>query len=174
MEGKEPDQMQRLVGTIGFTGKSAEEFFALLRGAGVECVVDVRQHRVGQLSGYAKHPDLEFFLKKIAKIAYVHEPLLAPTVELRKRYQESKDWAAYEKEYLRLLKERRVPRALGTSSWPKNIALLCSEPGPEKCHRRLAAELLALNWRAAGDDVEVRHLVTKRGKKERKSSVDSH
>jgi uncharacterized protein (DUF488 family) len=164
--------MRRLICTIGFTGKSAEEFFALLRDAGVECVVDVRQNRVGQLSGYAKHPDLEFFLKKIGKISYVHEPLLAPTVELRKKYQQSKDWAPYEKGYLLLLKERRVPRALETSSWPERIALLCSEPGPEKCHRRLAAELLAGNWRAAGDAVEVRHLVAKRWKRERKSSVD--
>lgn len=171
---EDTDEMRRTICTIGFTGKRAEEFFALLRDAGVECVVDVRQHRVGQLSGYAKHPDLEFFLQKIEKISYVHEPLLAPTVELRKKYQESKHWAAYEKKYLQLLKERRVPRALDTASWPKNVALLCSEPGPEKCHRRLAAELLAGNWRAAGDDVEVRHLVVKRRKKERGSSGNSN
>jgi uncharacterized protein (DUF488 family) len=166
--------MHRLICTIGFTGKSAEEFFALLRDAGVECVVDVRQHRVGQLSGYAKHPDLEFFLKKIAKISYAHEPLLAPTVDVRKKYQESKDWDAYERGYLLLLKERRVPWALETSSWGAKIALLCSESEPEKCHRRLAAELLAGNWRAAGDDVEIRHLVAKRRKKERGSFVNSN
>jgi uncharacterized protein (DUF488 family) len=160
--------MGRLICTIGFTGKSAEEFFALLRDAGVEGVVDVRQHRVGQLSGYAKHPDLEFFLEKIGKMAYVHEALLAPTVEIRKQYQESEDWAGYEKEYLRLMKERRVPGAVQTSSWPAKVALLCSEPGPEKCHRRLAAEILAGHWREAGDEVEVRHLVARRKKKERR------
>lgn len=156
--------MHRLICTIGFTGKSAEEFFELLRGAGVECVVDVRQHRVGQLSGYAKHPDLEFFLKCIAKIEYRHEALLAPAVELRKKYQASKDWAAYEKGFLRLMKERQVPGVVNTSDWPGKIALLCSEPGPEKCHRRLAAELLAEKWRAEGDQVEIRHLVATRKK----------
>ena len=70
--------MQRLLCTIGFTGKTAEEFFTLLSNAGVQQVVDIRQNRSGQLSGFSKHPDLCFFLKKIAGIEYLHEPLLAP------------------------------------------------------------------------------------------------
>src|SRR6267154_2296501 len=53
--------MQRLLCTVGFTGKTAEEFFALLSGAGVQQVIDVRQNRSGQLSGFSKHPDLSFF-----------------------------------------------------------------------------------------------------------------
>jgi uncharacterized protein (DUF488 family) len=160
--------MRRLLCTIGFTGKTAEEFFDLLRGAGVQSVIDVRQNRTGQLSAFAKHPDLEFFLRQIGNIGCRHEPLLAPTLELRKSYQEGKDWAVYEKGFLKLLKQRGVPKSLDTSSWPANVALLCAEPGPEKCHRRLVAEMLTEQWRAAGDDVEVRHLVssTKGGKRQ--------
>ena len=152
--------MRRLLCTIGFTGKTAEEFFALLRDAGVHSVMDVRQNRTGQLSAFAKHPDLEFFLRQIGNVGYRHEPLLAPTPELRKSYQEDKDWPAYEGRFLRLLKQRGVPKSLELSSWPANVALLCTEPGPEKCHRRLVADLLAKYWRAASDDVEVRHLVS--------------
>jgi uncharacterized protein (DUF488 family) len=154
--------MRRLLCTIGFTGKTAEEFFALLRFAGVESVIDVRQNRTGQLSAFAKHPDLEFFLRQIGNIGYRHEPLLAPSPELRKSYQEDKDWATYEASFLKLLKQRGVPKNLDTSSWPANVALLCTEPGPEKCHRRLVAEVLAKRWGATGDDVEVRHLVASR------------
>jgi hypothetical protein len=134
----------------------------------VRSVIDVRQNRTGQLSAFAKHPDLEFFLRQIGNIGYRHEPLLAPTPELRKTYQEDKDWAAYEAGFLKLLKQRGVPKSLDASSWPANVALLCTEPGPEKCHRRLVAEVLAKQWRAAGDDVDVRHLVssTKRGKQQ--------
>jgi uncharacterized protein (DUF488 family) len=152
--------MRRLLCTIGFTGKTAKEFFALLRDAKVQSVIDVRQNRTGQLSAFAKHPDLEFFLRQIGKIEYRHEPLLAPTPELRKCYQEDKDWPAYEKSFLRLLKQRGVPKSLDVSNWPANVALLCTEPGPEKCHRRLVADLLAKHWRATSDDVEVRHLVS--------------
>jgi uncharacterized protein (DUF488 family) len=155
--------MRRLLCTVGFTGKTAEEFFDLLRRAGVESVIDVRQNRTGQLSAFAKYPDLEFFLRQIGNIRYRHEPLLAPTPELRKSYQEDRDWTAYEERFLKLLKQRSVPKSLDVSSWPASVALLCTESGPEKCHRRLVADLLAKHWPAASDDVEVRHLVSSTG-----------
>lgn len=142
----------------------------MLHGAAVQGVIDVRQSRTGQLSAFAKHPDLEFFLRQIGNIGYRHEPLLAPTPELRKSYQEDKDWSAYEQGFLKLLKQRGVPKSLDVSSWPANVALLCTEPGPEKCHRRLVADLLAKHWRAASDDVEVRHLVS--GKKRARVSSE--
>jgi hypothetical protein len=38
--------MQYLLCTIGFAGKTAQEFFALLEEAGVERLIDIRQNRV--------------------------------------------------------------------------------------------------------------------------------
>ncbi len=52
--------------TIGFAGKTAEEFFSLLTQAGVKRLIDIRENRHGQLSGFAKYPDLSFFLHEIA------------------------------------------------------------------------------------------------------------
>ncbi len=52
--------MHWLLCTIGFTGKTAEEFFTLLTNAGVRQVIDIRQNRSGQLSAFAKHPDLAY------------------------------------------------------------------------------------------------------------------
>lgn len=152
--------MLRLLSTIGFTGKTAEEFFALLSNAGVEQVIDIRLNRSGQLSGFSRHPDLLFFLKKIAGIEYRHEPLLAPPVELLKTYRRTKDWATYEAEFLATMKERDVPASVDTASWSSRVSLLCSEPGPEKCHRRLVADLLAESWRGSGHEVEIRHLIS--------------
>ena len=152
--------MQRLLCTIGFTGKTAEEFFTLLSSAGVQQVIDVRQNRSGQLSGFSKHPDLSFFLKKIAGIEYLHEPLLTPPPELLKTYRRTKDWPAYEADFLAVMKERRVPASLDTTSWSPQASLLCSEPGPEKCHRRLVADLLAGYWIEQGYAVEIRHLIS--------------
>jgi len=156
--------MEILVCTIGFAGKTAEEFFRLLHEARVEKVIDIRQHREGQLSGFAKHPDLAYFLEKVAHIAYSHELQLAPTPELLKTYRETKDWPAYEVGFLALMKDRGIPQALDPDTWPSRTALLCSEPGPEKCHRRLVSDLLAAHWRAQGHSVEIRHLVTIRPK----------
>jgi len=76
--------MDTTICTIGFAGKTAEEFFALLTQAGVKKLIDIRENRGGQLSGFAKYPDLAFFLQRIAGIAYTHEPRLAPSPEIRK------------------------------------------------------------------------------------------
>jgi uncharacterized protein (DUF488 family) len=62
------------------------------------------------------------------------------------------------------MKERGVPEKLDTTCLSSNVALLCSEPGPEKCHRRLVADLLASHWSEQGDGVEIRHLVTEKKK----------
>jgi uncharacterized protein (DUF488 family) len=156
--------MRYLFCTIGFAGKTAQEFFALLEEAGVERLIDIRQNRGGQLSGYAKHPDLSYFLQKIAGIEYVHEPLLAPTPELLKTYRKNKDWPAYETAFLTLMHARGVPQSLSTASWPSKVALLCSEAEPEQCHRRLVADLLSTRWRSEGHDVEIRHLISARTK----------
>jgi uncharacterized protein (DUF488 family) len=162
--------MEITICTIGFAGKTAEEFFRLLQDACVRKVIDIRENRGGQLSGFAKFPDLAFFLDRLCGIAYVHQPQLAPSPEIRKAYRSTKDWAQYEAAFLVLMRERGVPEALDAAEFAGTVALLCSEPGPEKCHRRLIAELLAQQWQAQGHRVAIRHLVVEkapRGKRGR-------
>lgn len=156
--------MKILLCTIGFAGKTAEEFFRLLEQAQVEKLIDVRLNRGGQLSGFAKHPDLEYFLAKVARIRYSHEPQLAPTSELLDTYRDTKDWPAYETGFLALMRDRGIPQTFDARTWPQRATLLCSEPGPEKCHRRLVADLLASYWRSQGHDVEICHLIAARSK----------
>jgi len=60
--------------TIGFTKKSAQQFFDMLRRSGAKRVVDVRLNNVSQLAGFAKRDDLKFFLKEVCGIDYVHTP----------------------------------------------------------------------------------------------------
>ncbi len=50
--------------------------------AGVRRVVDVRLNNTSQIAGFAKARDLEFFLRAIAGMAYLHLPELAPTQEI--------------------------------------------------------------------------------------------
>jgi uncharacterized protein (DUF488 family) len=77
--------------TIGFTQKSAEDFFTRLKVAGVKRLVDVRLNNRSQLAGFAKKEDLSFFVREINHIAYVHLPLLAPTQEMLDKYKKHKD-----------------------------------------------------------------------------------
>src|SRR4051794_535162 len=98
-----------LLYTIGFTGKSAEQFFSLLQQAGVRIVIDTRLRNVSQLAGFAKRRDLEYFLKAIAGIDYLHDTELAPTDEMLTAYKDkSIGWEEYERRFNDLL-EKRAP-----------------------------------------------------------------
>ena len=154
--------------TIGFTQKTAEEFFRLLQDAGVRSVIDVRENRGGQLSGFAKYPDIAFFLDRLLGITYVHEPLLAPRPEIREAYRKTRDWQQYETSFRGLMEQRNILEVIDPAKFEGKVALLCSEPGPEKCHRRLLAEMLAKHWNALGHDYEVSHLVIERPIRSRK------
>ena len=70
--------------TIGFTKKSAEKFFTLLKDAGVKKIIDIRLNNASQLAGFAKGSDLQYFAKVILGAGYVHITDLSPTKELLK------------------------------------------------------------------------------------------
>lgn len=142
--------------TIGFTGKSAEEFFSLLRSAGVKKLIDTRINNVSQLSGFAKAGDLEYFLREITGIGYEHNVDFAPTKELLSEYRDKKlDWGAYEKKYLGLLKERNVAAYAHDPVYLNTSCFLCSEHEPDHCHRRLLAEYL----HQINTSIEIIHLM---------------
>lgn len=141
--------------TIGFTGKSAEKFFDLLRNSDVKKIVDTRINNVSQLAGFAKGSDLKFFAKEIGHMSYEHIIDFAPTKELLSRYRDKQmSWKEYEIEYLNLLDMRKVAQKTDIEKLHENC-LLCSEHTPEKCHRRLLAEYL----KHVKNDIEIIHLI---------------
>lgn len=128
--------------TIGFTQHSAEEFFTLLAKAGVRRVVDVRLNNTSQLAAFAKARDLEYFLRAIVGIKYVHIPDFAPTQEILDDFKKKKgDWAEYERKFQALMAERDIS-GIAARTLRDGDCLLCSEHTPEHCHRRLIAEHL--------------------------------
>ncbi|ABD01381.1 conserved hypothetical protein [Synechococcus sp. JA-2-3B'a(2-13)] len=139
--------------TIGFTKKSAEQFFNRLKQPGLVRVVDTRLNNTSQLAGFTKKRDLEFFLHEICKLGYVHLPELAPTQEILDAYKASGEWSNYERQFLSLMAERRIEDQVDKSILDGGC-LLCSEATPEHCHRRLVAEYLHRKW----GDVEIVHL----------------
>src|SRR3712207_5719690 len=102
--------------TIGFTQRSAADFFGTLRRAGIRRLVDVRRRNSGQLAGFSKREDLPFFLAELCGAEYVHEPRLAPSEELLGDYRKKRlGWSEYEPRFLALLAERRVERIIDPS-----------------------------------------------------------
>jgi uncharacterized protein (DUF488 family) len=141
--------------TIGFTSKTASQFFTLLRKNGVEKIVDTRINNVSQLAGFAKGNDLAFFAKEIGNMGYEHKVDFAPTKDLLSDYRDKKiTWEKYEVEYLNLLDRRKIIQKIQVDDL-HHSCLLCSEHTPEKCHRRLLAEYL----KSVRTDIEIVHLI---------------
>ncbi|MHC4660684.1 MAG: DUF488 domain-containing protein [Planctomycetota bacterium] len=140
--------------TIGFSKKSAEQFFHLLHDAGVKLVVDIRLNNISQLAGFTKKSDLKFFLKKIAGIRYRHCPEMAPTKDVLDGYKKKKiTWEDYEQQYNELLKVRQVENLFQRQELDHSC-FLCSEFKPDKCHRRILIEYLQSKW----GNINITHL----------------
>lgn len=142
--------------TIGFTKRSAEEFFETLRGADVKRILDVRLQNTSQLAGFTKKEDLPYFLDRLLGADYVHEPLLAPTEENFKAYRSGEiEWTQFRTRFLATARSRKIESAV---DWrvllAKPSVLLCGEPEPDRCHRSLVLEYLTRK----GVDLQPTHL----------------
>ena len=142
--------------TIGFTKKSAEQFFHLLRVNVVKQLVDVRISNSSQLAGFAKGKDLEFFVHEICHIPYIHIVDFAPTKELLDLWHKNEvTWSEYVEIYTKMLKDREIVKKYGVKSFD-GACFLCSEDTPEQCHRRLLAEYLQEHSK---EKVRIVHLI---------------
>ena len=140
--------------TIGSAGKSAREFFAQLKQAGVRKVVDVRLYNTSQLAGFTKREDLEYFTRTIVGAGYLHLPMMAPTAQLLDGYKKGLiSWQEYEVKFKAIIAGRQIEKCI----LPQDLdgaCFLCCEAKADKCHRRLVAEYLAGCWR----DISICHL----------------
>ena len=131
--------------TIGFTQKSAGQFFEALKSKGIKRVIDIRLNNKSQLAGFTKGNDLSYFLQAIAGISYLYKPEYAPTKEILDGYKKGQiTWEEYEKKYIQILDKRNIMLKVNWEEF-EDACLLCSESKPLQCHRRLLAEYLQSN-----------------------------
>ena len=142
--------------TIGFTKKSAEKFFELLKSNGVKQLVDIRISNNSQLAGFAKGKDLAYFVKQICGINYQHVLDFAPTKELLDRWhKQTVTWEEYIDVYTAMLKARDIIKKYGVKQFD-GACFLCSEETADICHRRLLAEYMRDH---SAEEVRIVHLV---------------
>ena len=130
--------------TIGFTKKTAKEFFTLIKENNISLLVDIRLNNKSQLAGFTKGADLQYFLKIICNCDYFYCEEFAPTKEILEAYQKKElDWQEYERLYIRLMNERGAYITFANRFMLyENVVLLCSEPTADRCHRGILSEML--------------------------------
>jgi len=141
--------------TIGFSGKTALQFFEILKKNKIDCLCDIRIYPSSDDAGFCSQDNLPYFLEEIANCQYKYCPELAPTEQLLDNYHLNPDWEKYVKLFIQLMKKRKIPSSLDRKFFEvRNCCLLCFEPTPEFCHRRLVAERIQKHW----NDMEIIHL----------------
>ena len=132
--------------TIGFTKKTAAQFFERIKFRRIQMLVDVRLKNSSQLTRFAHGDDIEYFLMHLCDCKYEHCINYAPTDEILKGWTKKRiTWPEYEGQYRAIIDERKAVHDFITRYYGlyESVCLLCSEPTPEHCHRRLFAEMIA-------------------------------
>ena len=131
----------RLLYTIGYEGKSIDEFIQLIINNNIKTLIDVRELAISRRPGFAK-TKLKSALEN-KDVAYYHIPSLGSPKDVRHKLREDHDYATFFQSYryhacLMLDDVMRVTEI----AEKENTCLLCYEHNPLECHRSVLAEMI--------------------------------
>lgn len=136
-------QKGKTVFTIGYEGKSIEEFVGVLKDNKVQQLIDVRELAFSRKNGFAKSA-----LKRALNnngVIYKHFPELGSPSQIRHRLWKEGNYDLFFKEYTNALGRQESQIALidlEGLAHVRRTALMCFEQDVEKCHRRIIKEHL--------------------------------
>lgn len=125
--------------TIGYEGRSLDELIAVLKGSGVERVLDVRELPLSRRRGFSKTPLGAALANE--QIEYVH-------LRVAGNPHRGEDEALV-KFRAHLNRSRSVVAAVADEVSNRRAALLCYERDPDACHRTLLAQRIARRLRVS-------------------------
>ncbi len=121
--------MNKIIPTLGSSGRSSEEFIGLLRSYGIEMVADVRSDPVSRLPHFRRDILAQLLGEAGIGYAYLGKELGG--------YRKG-GFEAYTQTYEYLQGIERLER-LGSRCL---TVILCAERLPQRCHRRFIAQSL--------------------------------
>jgi len=135
--------------TVGYSGKTIEQFLSALTEAGVQCLVDVRANPVSMYKPDFSKGNLTRHLAGVG-IQYRHVPTLGVPRDIRSKATleggRNNIWGWYDKHVVPQLCQGNLHRFLNFFDHP--VALMCTELDPTACHRHrlsLVLEKYGLN-----------------------------
>ena len=141
--------------TLGYEGRTLEEFVRLLRAECVDVVLDVRDVPWSHKPGFSKKPLAEGL--QAGGIAYVHAGFAGNPKRLRSQAADTAEALRLYAAHLEASPEVLAAFDVAVSDLHadgKRVCLVCLEKDPAQCHRAI----LATRWAADAPGRTVRHL----------------
>jgi uncharacterized protein (DUF488 family) len=129
--------------TIGYQGRTQEEYLALLSNAGVTLLADVRRNPISRKKGFSRKALSEGCTA--LGIRYEHLPELGIASEKRMALTTRADLDALFAEYMQDWLPQQGSALAKLRAWldaGERVALTCFEREPRDCHRHCVARLL--------------------------------
>lgn len=127
----------------------------MLKEAGVETLIDVRELPISRKPGFSK--SALGVAAQEQDVSYVHLRTFGCPRPIRYAYREDGNWTQYTERFLAYLDKQEAAVAdLRLRVAESRCCLLCFEADPLLCHRSLVAERVALETEGK---FQVRHLV---------------
>lgn len=129
--------------TIGYERRDGEELMSVLREAGVDVLVDIRERPMSRKPDFRKSSLTE--LCEDFGLEYQSWTILGSTKDQRDQLKETKDIKHFHKRFRQYAKRKLESdiQRLGAIAKKQTIALLCYERCHEDCHRMVISNLLA-------------------------------
>ena len=140
IESAQPNTSRGTLLTIGYEGRSLENYINRLLRVGVTLLCDVRRNALSRKYGFAK-PTLSNACEGVG-IRYEHLPQLGISTDRRRTLRTSADYLRLFAEYkVHDLRQQRetVAEAVRWVRSGESVALTCYEKDSKKCHRRTVA-----------------------------------
>lgn len=130
--------------TIGYEGKTPDEFLKVLEKAEISIVIDVRENPASRKKGFSKKALSEILNDN--GIQYRHIAELGTPKDVRIEYQNSGNIVRLLEQYRAYLAENPVHiKTLVDAIGCNTACLMCFEKLPTQCHRFVISEYLYLN-----------------------------
>lgn len=131
--------------TIGYQGRSLDEFVTFLMRERIDTLCDVRRKAISRKKGFSKRA-LSTALESVG-ITYVHMPNLGMPLDLlpaRNLKDNSPILAQYE---CRISDEAEAVQRLAQTARESRVCLLCFEDDHRQCHRGILADVVSSEWK---------------------------
>lgn len=142
---QKPKQREKTLFTIGYEGKSVDEYFNLLVKQNIKILCDVRKNPFSMKYGFSKK-ELESISKNL-NIKYIHIPELGIDSKLRKNLTTLKAYKNLFNQYKKSIlphQMKNLSKILTLLEEEKRLAITCFEKESYMCHRSCIMSKLAL------------------------------